>query len=110
MLLHLQSLLQLSVLAAKDVRDFLHRCIKQSAATYQSHNQCATCSWYCLQVSDNTDGAAISEPASQRTKTQIRADRRRRQKAAARGPEYVAPVVPEVAMTDVNASCCLSHM
>lgn len=41
----------------------------------------------------NTDGAAISKP----TKTQIRSARRRRQKAAERGPDWVAP---EVARTN----------
>ncbi len=54
---------------------------------YTCHPQCATDNWYCLKVSD-TDGAAISK----RSKTQVRADRRRRQKAAERGPDYVAPV------------------
>lgn len=46
-------------------------------------------------VSDSTVGAAISGTASKPTKTQIRSARKRRQKAAARGPDWVAPVVPE---------------
>ncbi len=108
MLSHLQSLLQLYVLAAKYMLDFLHPCIKQSAAVHPSHIQYAACAWCCLQVSDSTAGAAISEPASERTKSQKRSDRKRQQKAAARGPDWVAPVVREV--IDINASYCLSQM
>jgi len=64
---------------------------------YSCHTQCAADNWYCLKVSD-IDGAAISKPS----KTQVRADRRRQQKAAERGPDYVAPVArAHVSMSQV---------